>query len=105
MSGGAEAAAKDTAACGKAGARALRTTRSTLSGRPLLNCCRALALSHVRAIRTSNTLVKSTNNSRSDGTRLKASMHLALVTLSRLSSVPPLENRLATALSVVQDEG
>ncbi len=32
-------------------------------------------------------------------------MDLALVTLTRLNNVPPSENWLATALSVVQDEG
>ena len=54
---------------------------------------------------TSNVVLKSIKNSRSDGMRLKTWMDLAVVMSSRLNNVPPFENRLATALSVVQDEG
>ena len=72
---GAGAGAKtdaDITACDEAGALALKTTKSTLSGRSLLNCFKFFARSHESDIVTSNVLVKSIKYSISFGMRLNA---------------------------------
>jgi hypothetical protein len=62
--------AQDTAALEEDGAFAFKMTKSTLSGRSLLNCFKAFALSHESETVTSNELVKSIMYSSSDGIRL-----------------------------------
>ena len=63
--------AQDITARDKAGAFAFKTTKSTLSGRSLLNCFKAFARSHESDIDTSNVLEKSSMYSASGGMRLK----------------------------------
>ena len=60
--------AHDMMACD--GVFALKTTKSTLSGRSLLNCFKAFARSQESEIATSNVLVKSIIYSASEGMRL-----------------------------------
>ncbi len=62
--------AYDTTACDEADIFALKTTKSTLSGRSLLNCFKAFARSHESETVTSNVLVKSIIYSASEGMRL-----------------------------------
>jgi hypothetical protein len=63
--------AHDVTARDKAGAFAVKTTKSTLSGRSLLNCFKAFARSHESEIETSKVLEKSSIYSASGGMRLK----------------------------------